>query len=809
MLKLRILSTRVKPRSLPAAFGISGLLVAWLTWVVVLASPAPPQTHPKTGQVRKPQVATAKPSPTDLEVLARVRALDDVKQSGDPAGIINASKRVAALTLEQLGQIKLEDGAGAEAAEVYRRTIELEDSSAAHVGLATAYLLSGRLDEGMSQITNLLLTDAVNARAWRVQGQIWMTKQDYKHAADSFKQSASLQADGYTLYLLGTALLRGKEVDKARVAFGDLLKQANSRVSIRLLLFDAYRDAGYLDQAERELKAALALNPKAVRAYYRRGMLVLARKDWNITPDARSEFVKEVAVNPHDFFGNYALGLAEFFDQRYEQTEPYLELASKVQPQWPEPWLYLGLAAYSKGDLNRGEEFLRRAIELTGVNEARGDYQVRRAFYTLGRLLKEEGRNDEAEDCMRHLRQIQTKLLLRMDAVGSTTGGMAQMSAMAAAFSSLPQLEADEMLQASVASGTFPFASAGVAKSSRQAAANIEREKELRKMLSGALNDLGTVEARQEQFTMALAHFREAERWYADTPGLMRNMGMAAARVEDYPECARALRPVIVANPKDALARSMLGMALFMTSSFSEAADVFAPLGDSALERPELAYSWAASLVRVNRYQEASALLDKLEARPLSPDTMILVAQTWSQMGNYPRTVATCHKALEADPKLLRAHYIAGLALIRQDRPADAAQELRAELAADPNSVDTQFHLAFVLLQLGQNEEADRWLKTVLAHNPEHPEANYELGKELFSAGKTAEAIPYLEVAARLKPAFEPVHYQLQSAYRAVGRKEDADQEAKTYRELKAKSRNITLPPPRETGSETTQHPNQ
>jgi hypothetical protein len=59
-----------------------------------------------------------------------------------------------------------------------------------------------------------------------------------------------------------------------------------------------------------------------------------------------------------------------------------------------------------------------------------------------------------------------------------------------------------------------------------------------------------------------------------------------------------------------------------------------------------------------------------------------------------------------------------------------------------------------------------------------------------------------------LKPTFEPVHYQLQSAYRAVGRKEDADREAKTYRELKAKSRNITLPPPREHGSETAQHPN-
>jgi tetratricopeptide (TPR) repeat protein len=627
-----------------------------------------------------------------------------------------------------------------------------------------------------------------------------MMKHDYPRAVESLKQSASLKADGYTLYLLGYGYLHAKEADKAKSTLEDLLKQSGSRPALRLLLSDAYRNAGYLDNAEREWKDALASDPRAVRAHYRRGILMLARNQWNITPAARSEFVRQVQTNPHDFFGNYALGLANFFDQRYEQAEPYLRVANAVQPQWPEPWLYLGLSTYNKGDVKGGEELLRRAIELTGTNEARGEYQVRRAYYTLGRLLKEEGRTEEAADCMRHLRDIQTKLLLRMDTAGSMSGGMAQMSATEAAFSSLPQLQAEEMQRASLESNSFPFA---VEHLSKEIQSRKSQQQEVQKTLASALNDLGAVEARQEQFSIAVTHFHEAERWNAETPGLMRNLGMAAARVEDYRECARALRPVVAADPQDTLARSMLGLALFTTNSFAEAAQVLAPLGDSALERPELAYAWAASLVRVNRYPEASALLDKLEARPLSPETMILVAQTWSQMANYPHTVATCHKALEADPKLLRAHYIAGLALIRQDRPADAAQELREELTLDPKSIDAQFHLAFVLLQLGQSDEADQWLKSVLAHNPEHPEANYELGKELYSAGKTAEAIPYLEAAARLKPAFEPVHYQLQSAYRALGRKEDADREAQTYRELKAKSRNITLPPPRDSGSQT------
>lgn len=56
-----------------------------------------------------------------------------------------------------------------------------------------------------------------------------------------------------------------------------------------------------------------------------------------------------------------------------------------------------------------------------------------------------------------------------------------------------------------------------------------------------------------------------------------------------------------------------------------------------------------------------------------------------------------------------------------------------------------------------------------------------------------------------VQPGLDAVHYQLQSAYRSVGRKADADREANIYRAMKAKSRNITLPPPRLEPSPPTQ----
>jgi len=321
-------------------------------------------------------------------------------------------------------------------------------------------------------------------------------------------------------------------------------------------------------------------------------------------------------------------------------------------------------------------------------------------------------------------------------------------------------------------------------------------ERKLSTTLAGALNDLGTTEARQQKFDLALAHFHEAERWRADTPGLMRNIGMAAVRVSDYAEAVRALRLVVAASPRDQVARSLLGTALFSTQNFADAVKAFTPLGDSALREPELAYEWADSLIQTTQFPQAIMLLDKLEKQPLPPETIVLIAQAWSQMGNYPRAVESCHKALQLDPKLAQAYFIAGMAQIRSDHPADAVSEFRSQLELDPDNKDAEYHLAFALLQLSRSDEAVALLRAVLARDPNHAQANYELGRELLNEGKKEEAIKYLEAAARLNPQLDAVHYQLQSAYRSVGRKDDADRELKIYREMKAKNRNVKVASP-------------
>lgn len=562
------------------------------------------------------------------ELQSRLQALDSAKRAGDPTAITTASRSVLALALREMGDTELMRASAPAAIETYRRSLDFENSLAMRTDLSLAYLCGDRLDESLSVITDVLIVDPENARAWYVQGKVWMAKKRYDNAVTSFSRVLSLQNDPAASYLLGTAFLQLKETEKAKEIFRRLSDTGRGRAGIHLQLADAYRAANDTDNFSREVRLA--------------------------GPGGK-----------------------------------------------PNP--------------------------------------------------------------------------LRSPAIASVMADAAQLRS-----------------------------SFETVKPTQQEGVRIDRlQLELRTLLASAFNDLGTAEARQQQYSIALAHFHEAAGWNADIAGLPRNTGIAAGRAIDYPECIRALRPVVSKNPQDNVARAMLGTALFATHSYADAVQVFTPLGDSALQLHELAYAWAASLVQTNKYDEATALLNKLEQQPLSTETLMLLAQLWSQMANYEHTVQVCRRALQLDPKLPRAHYTAGLAWLRLNRSAEAEQEFRGELQLDDTNANAQFHLAFSLLQQSKNDQAVEFLKKVLATQPDHAEANYELGKELRIEGKASESLPYLEAAVRLKPGFEPAHYQLQSAYRALGRSDDADREARIYRALKTKSRNITLPPPRRPARET------
>jgi tetratricopeptide (TPR) repeat protein len=321
-----------------------------------------------------------------------------------------------------------------------------------------------------------------------------------------------------------------------------------------------------------------------------------------------------------------------------------------------------------------------------------------------------------------------------------------------------------------------------------------KREEQLGQILSNGFNDWGTAEARQQHYQQALAHFQQAEKWDASTPGLMRNLGTAAFLLQDYPESARALTSALAQDPNDQRSRLMLAMSLFTIEKFADAARNFAPIGDLAMQDTRSAYAWGFSLARTNQQQQANQIADALVTRDLTPDVRMLVCQLYNLTENYEHAVPCFRRLAEDNPIMPHAHFETGATLVHLDRPAEAIPELRAELKLNPQDVDTQYYLAFALLETSQKDEGMQLLRTVIAEKPDHSQAQYQLGKVLLEDGKIDEAIPHLEIAAKLDPTSDYIHYQLQNAYRRAGRTDDANRELAIYKQIKASHRN-TGPP--------------
>ena len=71
--------------------------------------------------------------------------------------------------------------------------------------------------------------------------------------------------------------------------------------------------------------------------------------------------------------------------------------AAKADPNNPDTWLYLGLNAFKQHDNATAETYLRKAISLTGDDTARNDYNIRRGYIALARILASEGKKEEAQ----------------------------------------------------------------------------------------------------------------------------------------------------------------------------------------------------------------------------------------------------------------------------------------------------------------------------------------------------------------------------------------------------------------------------
>jgi tetratricopeptide (TPR) repeat protein len=126
-------------------------------------------------------------------------------------------------------------------------------------------------------------------------------------------------------------------------------------------------------------------------------------------------------------------------------------------------------------------------------------------------------------------------------------------------------------------------------------------------------------------------------------------------------------------------------------------------------------------------------------------------------------------------PSEMRWPYYLGHVYRRKGEPEQSAAQFEQVLRLNPNHEATLFWLADVYLTLGRIEAAEPLLTKSLSLGLRSPAALYGMGRIALARKNHQDAVKFFEEALQLDPAATILHYPLATAYRGLGRTEEAD----------------------------------
>jgi len=690
--------------------------------------------------------------------------------------------QVLALALQRMGDLL-----AAEKSDSEQAVSALQDAVAAdpayadaHLDLAMLFYRAGHLDKASTEAATVVKADPHNGRALQLLGNVEFAQGNFAASAEHLHTALSLQADFATAYSLALAYLSEQKLAETKLLFDELLNDMGSTPALHVLLGRAYRETGYLDDAIREFKKAIDLDPRYPRVHYYLALAYLAQGEKERFPTALPLFEQELAINPKEFFSTFFLGVIHLEDRNFPAAEDYLKKAVQLQPDNPDPLLYLGQEYVETNRPDLAIATLKKSIALT-TDPSHNHYQVSKAHTMIGQILVKEGKQDEAEAELKRSQELRAQSF--------QSDKESQEAHQSGQHELLSELQSGQEKEKPAFLEDRPPLDPAEKKKADQLRAT------LADILGNTYNNLGVIQARREQYARAADLFKKAAQWKPDLPGLDRTWGLAGYRAQQFEEAINPLERQIAHQPGDTKSREALGVSYFMTEKFAKTVEVFQPEMADLPDDPGVLYALGVSLVRAGDSAAASRVFQRMiEKNPNVAEIHLLLGQADADQNQYTPAVAEFSRALVLDPKIEGAHFGWGIILLHQGKLDDAVSEFRAELQAHPADAKAKYHVAYGLLMQQQKDQAFALLNEVVRDKPDYADAQYQLGKMLLERGDVKAAIERLEIAVHLDPTKDYSYFQLSAAYRRDGRLDDAQHALQDYQKLKEKERGTEHP---------------
>jgi tetratricopeptide (TPR) repeat protein len=551
-----------------------------------------------------------------------------------------------------------------------------------------------------------------NPVAISVLARAMMGKGEYKSAIEELKIITELKPGFESSYSLAGAYLAVSDKASALQIFNEMPAKYGDSAVLHMKLGRLYGQTTFYDDAIQEFKAAIERDAQLRGVHFSLGATYMMRSGEPAFKLAEPELRKEIEIDSNAPLAYTALGRLELVQHRYSEAEADLNRAVELDPNSTAAYALQGQLYTETGRDAEAEGAFRRQIALTLV-PAKNDFEVQRAYFSLGRLLMKKGSLAEGRKDMDISRDL---LYQKSQQMQSRLQGNAL------------QLQVDKTRQAGPE--------------------EVDQEKHIESqigsMIASSYDNLGVHAAVGGEFATAAGYFRQAARWNSTVIGIDRKWGRAAFAAGDFSSAVAPLTRTLTSNPEDEMARSMLGLSLFNTHDYARAFKVLEPMEAKLEQNSPSQLAYLGSMAIAGDAAKGTAQLKTLEAaHPESPEIHRLLGEAYAARKQYPQAV----------------------------------KEFRTALRTDPANSSAKHALALTTLAMGDKAGARKMLTELVSAGSTDADVHYQLGRLLLDSGALTGAIENLEAAVKLSPSNASYHHQLAEAYQKNEQPQEAEAE--------------------------------
>lgn len=269
----------------------------------------------------------------------------------------------SAEVLNYLGLFSLNSKDLIKAIEYFRAALKADENNANYAyNLASAYFLSGWLDEAITYFNQAICLDSENIDYHYALAYLYYQKQMYDKAMSELNFIKTIEQH-HPLSNILNALILAKKGDllKAKNQLEDITKNSPADDFAFSALSQVYKELSSFNLAREAIKQALAINPTSLEYLSELTDMEIMAKNYE---EAKNLAKRMLEINEKYLYGFIALAKINIeagnYDKAYEAAQDIIEL----DPNCSEGYYYNALALFEQGDKDFAIESLKKAISL-------------------------------------------------------------------------------------------------------------------------------------------------------------------------------------------------------------------------------------------------------------------------------------------------------------------------------------------------------------------------------------------------------------------------------------------------------------